>query len=115
MPGSTATTPKPAVNRPAPAPSPSSATLAEPAGGAITQPGFYVRLISYQNADSALRLEQQLKPHYPVSIGSFTTSSGRFYTVRVGPYNTRAQAERVKAILDVELRVESILLDRTNQ
>jgi cell division septation protein DedD len=92
-----------------------TAQLENPAVPAETQPGFYVRLISYQNPDNALRLEQRLQPAYPVSIGSFTTSSGRFYTVRVGPYDTREQAERIKAILDVELRVESIILDRTNQ
>lgn len=92
-----------------------TAQLSNPTPVAVTEPGFYVRLISYQNPDSAVRLEEQLKAHYPVSIGSFTTSSGRFYTVRVGPYDTREQAERIKAILDVELRVESIILDRTNQ
>ena len=112
---SSTATPRPEVSRPANTSGPATAQLAEPVVAEITQPGFYVRLISYQNPDSALRLEQRLKPHYPVSIGSFTTSSGRFYTVRVGPYDRRAQAERVKAILDVELRVESIILDRTNQ
>ncbi|SFR48803.1 SPOR domain-containing protein [Thiomicrospira sp. ALE5] len=96
-------------------PTTSTPNLADPRITDITEPGFYVRLISYQNPDNAVRLEQRLQTSYPTSIGSFTTSSGRFYTVRVGPYQSRSQAERVKAILDVELRVESIILDRTNQ
>lgn len=81
----------------------------------ITEPGFYVRLISYQNPDSAVDLEKRLVAQYNVSIGSFTTSAGTFYTVRVGPYPSLEEASLAKTVLDRELRIESIILDRRNQ
>jgi len=73
----------------------------------ITEPGFYVRLIS--------DLEKRLVAQYDVSIGSFTTSAGKFYTVRVGPYLSLEEASLAKTVLDRELRIESIILDRRNR
>lgn len=78
-------------------------------GGASTVPStspggqFYVQVAALTSAAKAAEYAQKLSQRgYPVGVGSAPSKAGELHVVRVGPYATRADAERMAAKLRSE-------------
>jgi len=52
----------------------------------------------------------RLELRYQVTIGDFSSRNQTLYTVRVGPYDSLEKAQRAKAELDQELKVDSVIV-----
>ena len=71
---------------------------------------WLVRVASYGNIQSAHRVVNQLENRYKVTIGDFSNEERRLYSVRVGPFDNLAEAQRAKAELDREFSVDALIV-----
>ena len=70
-----------------------------------TSPGgqYYVQVAALASAGKASEYAQKLSQRgYPVGVGTAPSKTGDLHVVRVGPYATRADAERMAAKLKAE-------------
>lgn len=73
-------------------------------------PAWLIRVASYSSIKTANRTLGQLELRYQVTIGDFSSASNKVYSVRVGPYYSLSEAEKVKQELDVELNTNSAIV-----
>ena len=91
--------PKPAVEaKPAPAPEPvpklDPASLPKPAAGPAMKSGWAVQLGAFSQRDYAKRLEQEVKGKgFATYVVTHKRADSTLYRVRVGPAETRSQAD----------------------
>jgi cell division septation protein DedD len=71
---------------------------------------WLVRLVSYSNIQSANRMVDQLAGRYQATIGDFSTQDRRIYSVRVGPFDSLAQAQQAKNTLDAEFNIDAVVV-----
>lgn len=71
---------------------------------------WLVRLVSYSNIQSANRMVDQLAGRYQATIGDFSTQDRRIYSVRVGPFDSLAQAQQAKKTLDDEFNIDAVVV-----
>jgi DedD protein len=90
----TAPAPRPAAT-PAPAP-----RAAAPAAAPVAQGDWVVQLGSFSAEDNARKLAQRAEQFgYKASVSSIRASGRTLYRVRVGPYETRRQADAAASAL----------------
>jgi cell division septation protein DedD len=73
-------------------------------------PAWLIRVASYSSIKSANRTLGLLELRYQVTIGDFSTENRKIYSVRVGPYYSFEEAQKVKQALDAELNTNSVIV-----
>jgi cell division septation protein DedD len=71
---------------------------------------WVVRLASYSNIQSANRMVDQLGSRYQATIGDFSTSDRRIYSVRIGPFDRLNTALEAKKELDAEFNIDALVV-----
>lgn len=69
---------------------------------------WIIRLVAYRKKELAEALQQRLKYDYEAFIKHFPENN--YYSVRVGPYASKAEAEKDQQRLDRVLRIQSELV-----
>lgn len=95
------------VPKPEPKPAPEQKPVAKPAS---KQEAWQVRVATYSSIKTANNTLGMLEQRYEVTIGDFSNGDKQMFTVRVGPYATEAEAQKVKQDLDKELNTNSVIV-----
>lgn len=74
----------------------------------IIAPTWIIRLVAYRNKEMAEEMKANLKYDYDVSIRYFPATG--YYSLRIGPYQSKDQAKRDQVELDHLLRIQSELV-----
>jgi len=84
----------PAPAPPAPRADPKAAAVASGAAGSPERGGFLVQVAAYQREGDAATVSDRLKRKgYPAFVTTATTPAGTWFRVRVGSFDTRAEAQ----------------------
>ncbi|HEY6508621.1 MAG TPA: SPOR domain-containing protein [Vicinamibacterales bacterium] len=109
-PAPTRTTPKPsapATVASARPPTPKATATTTASAASVDRGGFLVQVAAYQREGDATTVSERLKRKgYPAFVTTATTAAGTWFRVRVGSFDTRAEAQNMATRLKRDEQLE---------